>query len=258
MYNFSITPMPLEGAVRQGANPRNMSKSKEEQEEVSNQEPAPTSKEEQKQALTGKERTDRWFQIITAIMLGVVAVATAWSGYQATRWSGEQSKLYAKASALRVESTRASTQAGQYKLYDSIMVNNWLNAYTQGNTKLATIFQKRFRPELQVAFAAWMALDPFNNPNAPQGPLFMPQYKVSQDELANRLDAEAEATFAQGQAANEQGDAYVLNTVFLASVLFLTAIAERFEWNIVRAMILALAMGMLLFGIYHLIVYPII
>jgi hypothetical protein len=235
-----------------------MSTSKDEQKDVSTQQSTPASNKEQKQPLTRQERIDRWFQVITAIMLGVVALATAWSGYQATRWAGEQSTLYARASALRVESTRASTLAGQFKLYDSIAVNNWLNAYTQGNTKLAHIFQRRFRPELQVAFTAWMATNPFSNPNAPPGPLFMPQYKVSQDELANRLDAQAAATFDEGQAAKEQGDAYVLNTVFLATVLFLTAITENFKWNQVKAVILAIALVMLLFGIYHLIIYPVI
>src|SRR6516162_6264462 len=78
-----------------------------------------TQKKEQKHPLTRQQRTDRWFQIVTAIMLGVVALATAWSGYQATRWAGEQSTLYAEASALRVESTRA----GQIRLNDSISVN---------------------------------------------------------------------------------------------------------------------------------------
>src|SRR5690348_9632084 len=209
----------MEGANRLRANPRDMSTSKEDRGDISAEQTLPASndeqqvviaqqsttpKEEQKQPLTRQERIDRWFQIVTAIMLGVVALATAWSGYQATRWAGEQSTLYAQASALRVESTRASTLAGQYKLYDSILVNNWLNAYAQGNTQLANIFQKRFRPELKVAFVAWIATNPFTNPNAQPGPLFMPQYKVSQDELANRLDAEAANTFAEGQAAKEQ------------------------------------------------------
>jgi len=235
-----------------------MSKNKEEQQDDLPQQSAPASNGQQKQPLTSQQRIDRWFQVVTAIMLGVVAVATAWSGYQATRWAGEQSTLYAQASALRVEATRVSTLAGQYKLYDSIIVNNWINAYTQGNTKLAKIFERRFRPELQVAFAAWMATNPFTNPNAPPGPLFMPQYKVSQDAQANQLDAQAAKTFDEGQTAKEQGDAYVLNTVFLATVLFLTAIAENFTWNRIRAVILAIALVMLLFGIYHLIIYPVI
>ena len=231
-----------------------MSETKEELQDDS----TPMSNGQQKQPLTSQQRTDRWFQVVTAIMLGVVAVATAWSGYQATRWAGEQSTLYAQASALRVESTRDSTQAGQYKLYDVIIINNWINAYTQGNTKLANIYERRFRPEFRPAFEAWLATNPFNNPNAPPGPLFMPQYKVSLDEQANQLEARAAKTFDEGQAAKEQGDAYVLNTVFLAVVLFLTAIAENFKWNAVRAVILVVALGMLVFGIYHLIIYPII
>jgi len=235
-----------------------MSETNIEKPEVTTQESTQEPSRQQKQPLTRQQRTDRWFQIVTAIMLGVVAVATAWSGYQATRWAGEQSTLYAQASALRVESDRASTLAVVYKLHDSIIFNNWLNAYIQGYTKLATIYQRRFRPELQVAFAAWIATNPFTNPNAPPGPLFMPQYKLSQDELANRLDAQAATTFDKGQAAREQGDAYVLNTVFLATVLFLTAIAENFTWNMIRAVILAIGLVMLLFGIYHLIIYPII
>ena len=49
----------------------------------------------------------------------------------------------------------------------------------------------------------------------------------------------------------------MLNTVFLATVLFLTAVADRFEWSAVRAVVLVLAGAMLLFGLYHLAVYPI-
>jgi hypothetical protein len=235
-----------------------MSESKEQLKEDAIQESTQASAGQQKQPLTRQQRIERWFEVITAILLGVVAVATAWSGYQATRWAGEQSTLYAQASALRVESTRDSTLAGQYKLYDLVLVNNWINAYTQGNTKLANIYQRRFRPEFRPAFEAWLATDPFNNPNAPPGPLFMPQYKVSLDDKANQLDAQAAKTFDEGQAAKEQGDAYVLNTVFLATVLFLTAIAENFQWNTVRAVILSVALVMLLFGLYHLVTYPII
>jgi hypothetical protein len=231
-----------------------MSETKEEP----NKDTTQASTNKQKQPLTHKQRTERWFEVVTAIMLGVVAVATAWSGYEATRWAGDQSALYAKAGALRVESARDSTLAGQLRLYDVMIVNNWINAYTQGNTKLANIYEKRFRPEFRPVFEAWLALDPFNNPNAPPGPLLMPQYKLSLEEQANQLEANAAKTFDEGLAANQQSDDYVLNTVFLATVLFLTAIAQRFEWNTVRAMVLALALGMLLFGLFRLFTYPII
>jgi hypothetical protein len=86
----------------------------------------------------------------------------------------------------------------------------------------------------------------------------MPQYKVSLLEQANQLEAEPAKTYDKGQAANQQSDDYVLNTVFLAAVLFLTAISERFEWNWVRTIVLVFALGMLVFGIYRLVIFPII
>ena len=202
--------------------------------------------------------TQRWFAVITAIMLGIVAVATAWSGYEATRWSGEQSIRYTQANALRIESIRNSTLAGLVMLNDSNLFSSWLVAHSHGDTKLASLYEKRFRPEFLSAFKAWLATDPFNNPHAPPGPLVMPQYKVSESEKADQLAIEAERNFVKGQEANEQGDAYVLNTIFLASVLFLTAVAEHFDWNLIRVVILTIAMAMLLFGVYHLITYPVI
>jgi hypothetical protein len=38
-----------------------------------------------------------------ATVLAIVAIATAWGGYQAALWSGHQSELYGQASKLRVE-----------------------------------------------------------------------------------------------------------------------------------------------------------
>ena len=235
-----------------------MSETKEEQNEGTAQEATPATTGQEKKPLTRQQRIERWFEVATAILLGVVAVATAWSGYQATRWSGDQSTLYAKASALRVESTRDATLASQYELYDVITFNNWINAYTQGNTQLANIYEKRFRPEFRPAFEAWLATNPFTNPKAPAGPLLMPQYKLSLQEKANQLDARSAQAFAEGQVARDQGDAYVRITVLLALVLFLTAITENFQWNTIRAVILIVALAIVLFSLYRIFTYPIL
>jgi hypothetical protein len=39
-----------------------------------------------------------------------------------------------------------------------------------------------FRPEYRVAFDAWIKTDPFKNPLALPGPMFMPEYHVSSSE----------------------------------------------------------------------------
>jgi hypothetical protein len=203
-------------------------------------------------------RRERTFEVASAIALAMVAVATAWSGYQATRWTDAQSASYAQASAKRLEATEDATLAGQLRLYDLVLVNNWLNATANDDPTLQDQFRRRFRPEFEPVFSAWLALDPLHNPSAPPGPLFMPQYPSSLPGSADKLEAEAGELFIEGQAAAEQSGAYVLNTVFLAMVLFLTSMADHFEWHPLRAAILALAMVMLLFAVYHLLSYPIL
>jgi hypothetical protein len=117
---------------------------------------------------------DRWSEIISAIILGIVTIATAWSGYQAARWGGVQSTLYSRAGALRTESTRASTQAGQLMQIDIGLFTNWINAYASDNRPLTDFYEKRFRQEFKPAFEAWLATDPANNPDAPASPFAMP------------------------------------------------------------------------------------
>ena len=44
-----------------------------------------------------------WVDIASAALLALATVATAWSGYQASRWNGEQAKAGARANAARIE-----------------------------------------------------------------------------------------------------------------------------------------------------------
>jgi hypothetical protein len=63
--------------------------------------------------------------------------------------------------------------------------------------------------------------------------------------------------FEAGQQANETGDQYVLNTVFLASALFLAGIAGRFEWRAARIAVLLTSAAALGVGILNMIRLPI-
>jgi hypothetical protein len=207
--------------------------------------------------ITRQKLTERWLEVISAIMLGLVAVATAWSGYQGARWGGLQTMKYSQATAKRVESTRAGTLAGQDRLFDVSLFNQWLDATYRDETALADAYEKRFRSEFRPAFAAWLATDPFNNPNAPPGPLYMPEYQDHLTGQADQLESEAAAVFEEGKAAYQQSTDYLLNTVFLATVLLFITIAQRFEWMPVKIMTLAIAAMMLLLGLYRLFTYPV-
>jgi hypothetical protein len=65
-------------------------------------------------------------EIIEAVILALVAVATAWSGYQAAKWAGTRAEQYAEASRLRVTAEGLATLAGQERIYDSDTFNSWL------------------------------------------------------------------------------------------------------------------------------------
>jgi len=186
-------------------------------------------------------REERRFELVATLILAVATLTTAWSGYQSVRWNGVQAQNYLRASTARVESTKSSTRAGQLSLYDSQNFTQWLNAYASGNTQLAGMFEKRFRAEFRPAFDAWMATDPLHNANAPAGPMTMPQHVLADALRATDLEAQATALFDAGNDANEFADQYVLNTVFLASALFLAGISERFSWRILRIAVLTLA-----------------
>ena len=99
-------------------------------------------------------------EIIEAVILALVAVATAWSGYQATRWDGRRVALYGEANRFRVEAEMLATLAGQDRIYDNEGFDAWLAATLDGKKELAQFYERRFRPEYRPAFAAWLATDP--------------------------------------------------------------------------------------------------
>lgn len=118
---------------------------------------------------------DRVMTIIEAVLLAVVAVLAAWSGFASAKWSTQSSLDLAKASAARSESNREAYLAADLKNFDALTFNAWFTAYTFGNKNAMRVAEQRFRPQFLVAFNAWLATHPFTNPNAPKGPTYMPQ-----------------------------------------------------------------------------------
>jgi hypothetical protein len=195
-------------------------------------------------------------EIVEALVLAIVAIATAWSGYQAALWTGHQAELYGQASKLRIEAEGVATLANQERLYNASTVVEWLKAEVHGDKKLADLFERRFLPEFRPAFEAWKKTDPLNDPKAPAGPQLMAEYRSSKTEAAAKLNDQATEVFEQGTRARQQSDQYVRVTVTLATVLLLIAISQRFKTRAVRIGLLATAMLLLCFPVYHIITLP--
>jgi hypothetical protein len=183
---------------------------------------------------------DRRVELIAAVMLSIATVVTAWSAYQATRWSGEQASSYVTASARRTESVRASTRADTLTSIDVAVFLDWLDATQVGDTVLAADLESRMRDEFRPAFDAWRATVP-GEAIPPGHPFTRPEYVLADQQEAIRLEAEASAAFTDGQEANQISDNFVLAAVMLASVLFFAGLAGTFDS--LRAQLLLLALG---------------
>jgi hypothetical protein len=224
------------------------------------QQPQPEVVNQKRGMIDLPQRFDRYeplAEVLAIIILAFATLATAWSGYQSARWSGVQAEDYSRASALRLESTRSSTAAGQLTQVDISLFANWINAYAVDDQDLMRFYQTRFRPEFIPAFEAWLATHPKNNPDAPLSPFAMPEYKVSKEAEAAALQIKAEQMFNAANDANEIADRYVLDTVILASVLFLAGLASQVKSLLMRSMVVVFAMLILFWGLYSIIILPI-
>ncbi len=198
----------------------------------------------------------RVLEILEVLLLAVVAIVTAWSGFQAAKWDGRQSVLYGHSSRDRFEAEAATTTGDQRLAADAGIFTAWLQAHAAGNTELETLLSRRLTPDFKVAFDAWLETDPFVNPSAPPAPAGMPEYKNPDVEKATHLNASASAAFDEGTQARETGEKYVRDTVLFAMVLFLVAIAQRMKDKTLRAGVNLLALLLAGYGIVSVVRLP--
>ena len=84
----------------------------------------------------------------------------------------------------------------------------------------------------------------------------MPQYRPAGAAEAKRLDADADALYARGQAAASTGDKYIRVTVLLASVLFIVGISSHFPSPRVRVGLACVGATLLLLAAVQILQLP--
>jgi hypothetical protein len=214
-------------------------------------------------------------ELVGTVLLAMATVLTAWSAFEATKWSGLQSIHFAQATALRTNSAKASSSADAEEVIDVNTFVSWAAALDQEqkanptasarpsgsyqsdpNTLSGFLFD-RFRPEFKKVVDAWLTLDPLSNPQAPPTPFAMPQYKLANRQRADRLEVQADHQSDVARQDNQRGDNYVLATVLFASVLFFAGVSSKLNSMRSRILTLVLAVLVLLTGIAVLATYPV-
>jgi hypothetical protein len=196
-------------------------------------------------------------EIVATVLLSLATVGTAWSGYQASRWNGEQAKAFSRASTLRDASNKADALANAQTQIDVATFTQWVNAYAQDQTELADFYFARFRPEFKPAVDAWVATRPRRNPGAPLTPFAMPEYKLASRTEAERLQAEAEAQSASARTNVQRATNYVLCVVLFAAVLFFAGISTKLRTPGVRRFLLGFGVVLFLGTVVWLATFPV-
>jgi hypothetical protein len=211
---------------------------------------------EREKTTAEKHRWEGVLEILEVVVLALAAIATAWSGYQAAKGDGKQSILYSDASVDRVQANTAASLGQQRLAADGAMFSAWLEARAANDRQLQAMLVRRLSPEYRTAFTAWLATQPFTNPDAPPGPGYMPEYHNPQMEQAEQLNEEAAALEEAGTEARHTAEEYVRATVLFALVLFLVAVSQRFRLRGVRIATIAIAFGLFTYGLYEIVTLP--
>lgn len=191
-------------------------------------------------------------ELIAVVLLSLVAVLTAWCGFQASEWSGNSSIAFNEASMARIDAEGFESQARDARALDLAVYAQWVVAEAGGDEALANFIQARFSPEFAAAFAAWVA-----DGRVEKGPFARAEYVPPGTTEAAAALKKAHARFDEAMLFNEKGDNYSLITVLFALILFLAAIAQRTVAVLASRIVLGVAGALALTGIILLVTFPI-
>jgi hypothetical protein len=183
-------------------------------------------------------------ELTATVLPAFAAVSTAWCGYQATRWNGEQAKAAAAASATRFQPARASDPANAQTQVDVATFVAWADAYAHDDKQLVDFYQARFRAEFKPAVDAWVATRPSENSAAPLTPFAMPEYNLASAADADRLDKQAVLAATVRQYLQRASN-YVLGVVLCSVALFFGGVSTKLVSSALR--VATVSIGCLVF-----------
>jgi hypothetical protein len=179
-------------------------------------------------------------EMLAVVLLGIATVATAWCGYQSSRWNGQETDHARSATLSRVESSRLYNLAVQKVAYDANVTAQYAAAVSAGNDKLVAVLrQDLIRPDFLPFLDVWAAQVKAGQtvPNLFDNQQYLEeQFASSQAETA-KGDAEL---LLSGEAA-DNSDGYVAATVLTATALFFAGVTTSFGTRSARIALLMAA-----------------
>ena len=163
----------------------------------------------------------------SAAITSLAAVATAWSAFQASTWSGVQTFGLAQSTRLRQQAVEARLEGDQLKHMDADLFVAYAGAIAEHKDEFASFLHDRFPPRLRKATDAWLATKPLQNASAPPHPFAMEEYVVEQQGRATVMNLEADGHMSAAATANRTSDIYVLGAVLFSTIILVASVGSR-------------------------------
>lgn len=172
-----------------------------------------------------KDKKSQFREILTAVILSLATVGSAWCAYQSTLWDGVQTFKLADVIFAGRELSELNIESIQKKTIDGAIVMKYVEAYQSGQKTESDFFYSIMRPELKKSVDEWVETKPLVNLNAPRSPFEMDAYKNMYKARTDSYSNHYSESMKEAQESNKHSDRYVLLTVLFASILFFGGIS---------------------------------
>jgi hypothetical protein len=185
-------------------------------------------------------------ELIAAILLGLAAVAIAWSTFQSGLWGGQQDQAYTESIRYANKAVDQLQAADTIRTFDQtlfveIVTSRPCDQGNGGDDVTCQLILANMSDEGREAITIWLGTDRSSNPfesTAYHEALYEPGEDAKDD---------SEQFFDEAGQANENGDDYDLAATRLTGVLFFAGISVVIKDARIRGTLLAAA-GVLLIG----------
>ena len=209
------------------------------------------------QGITGKEAArKRWVEPVTAVLMALATVGTAWCSYKSASWTRQSNRLMNEYNSLERRAGVLTLQGMQSATIHTAMFMQMLAAQEAGNEKLAKFYVERFPPDVRRAYDAWLAQKPFENPKADPHPFVPNLYESRGTREAAELNAKAANNLSEARRAGNTSGQYLANTVLFATMLFFANAVNKFEQRRVRVIAFAFAVAVFVFSVVRTALLP--
>jgi hypothetical protein len=195
-------------------------------------------------------------ELLTAILLGIVSVTTAYASFQAALYDGETAKQFTAGQNSQTEAESLYLEANQQYIRDvqlwdkmtelQIEIDNVPAQAAASQLKYDTLLFTSVSDELNAAIV-WSAEQNAADPAVFTSPFESEEYQNALYGAWAEEDDKSIANFKAGDRADKNGDVLTLTTVMMAISLFLLGVAAVARQ--LRVQLILIGVGMLIYAV---------